>query len=103
MSGITWRGNITVDGPIYEFNGTVEVSLPTMRPNLRATCLLTLACCPQEIYTQIKAANPEYKLMEVPRKHSASPHQLKVSRFRGQASVLVLVCSKASGNQLRFR
>ncbi|KAK8063184.1 hypothetical protein PG996_007836 [Apiospora saccharicola] len=26
MPGITWRGNITVDGPIYEFNGTVQVS-----------------------------------------------------------------------------
>ncbi|KAK8112448.1 hypothetical protein PG984_012974 [Apiospora sp. TS-2023a] len=56
MPGITWRGNITADGPIYEFNGTV-----------------------QEIYAQIQAANPDYKLMEVPHKHSASPHTLKVS------------------------
>ncbi|KAK7959920.1 uncharacterized protein PG986_004774 [Apiospora aurea] len=47
MPGIIWRGNVTVDGPIYEFNGTV-----------------------QEIYAQIKEVNPAYELM--PRKHLSS-------------------------------
>ncbi|KAK8078765.1 hypothetical protein PG994_002572 [Apiospora phragmitis] len=64
-SGIMWRGNITVDGPVYQFNGTV-----------------------QEIYAQIMKANPEYKLMEVPRKDPAAP--LK-------ASVTSIACETPNG------
>ncbi|KAK8030211.1 hypothetical protein PG993_011502 [Apiospora rasikravindrae] len=56
MPGIIWRGNVTVDGPIYEFNGTV-----------------------QEIYAQIKKVNPAYELLPVSRERSSTNPKLSIT------------------------
>ncbi|KAK6859070.1 hypothetical protein PG990_014394 [Apiospora arundinis] len=58
FSSMTWRGNITVDGPIHEFNGTV-----------------------QEIHSQILKANPDFKLLDVSHKDSVKTHQLEITNI----------------------
>ena len=81
FSPMQWSGNITVDGPIYKFNGTVQVRLyrDQKENGTQAACQTDFGFCTQEIHAQILKANPEFKLMDVSHKDSVKPHQLTVS------------------------
>ncbi|KAK8096577.1 hypothetical protein PG999_012521 [Apiospora kogelbergensis] len=81
FSPMQWSGNITVDGPIYKFNGTVQVRLyrDQKENGTQAACQTDFGFCTQEIHAQILKANPEFKLMDVSHKDSVKPHQLTIN------------------------